>query len=256
MSDGDDGAAVPRARLDRAGSPRSTTDGGARSRAGGAAPSDAAHLRPRGPPLDRQPRSAERAVRHLGRVLRDAAPGAARSPRSRRRGAARRAPSRSSSASTPTGCARSVAPPEPPARLHGDLWAGNRLVDGDGRSWLIDPAAHGGHREFDLAMMRLFGGFGADCFAAYEEVHPLAPGGTSGSRSTRSRRSSSTPSSSAAATSARRPTPSPATPDPRPVVRGTGSTLTTSRSTAGSVARRRRRGRGTSPCRRRRAGRR
>jgi fructosamine-3-kinase len=68
---------------------------------------------------------------------------------------------------------------EPPARLHGDLWAGNRLVDVDGHSWLIDPAAHGGHREFDLAMMRLFGGFGRDCFAAYEEVHPLAPGAES-----------------------------------------------------------------------------
>jgi len=67
-------------------------------------------------------------------------------------------------------------PSEPPARLHGDLWAGNRLVDANGRSWLIDPAAHGGHREFDLAMMRLFGGFGADCFAAYDEVQPLAPG--------------------------------------------------------------------------------
>ena len=38
-------------------------------------------------------------------------------------------------------------PEEPPARLHGDLWAGNRLVDHRGRSWLIDPAAHGGHRE-------------------------------------------------------------------------------------------------------------
>jgi fructosamine-3-kinase len=67
-------------------------------------------------------------------------------------------------------------PAEPPARLHGDLWAGNRLVDVSGRSWLIDPAAHGGHREFDLAMMRLFGGFGAGCFAAYEDVHPLADG--------------------------------------------------------------------------------
>jgi fructosamine-3-kinase len=67
-------------------------------------------------------------------------------------------------------------PPEPPARLHGDLWAGNRLVDARGESWLIDPAAHGGHREFDLAMMRLFGGFGPACFAAYEEVAPLAPG--------------------------------------------------------------------------------
>jgi fructosamine-3-kinase len=65
---------------------------------------------------------------------------------------------------------------EPSSRLHGDLWAGNRLVDVAGRSWLIDPAAHGGHREFDLAMMRLFGGFGADCFAAYDEVHPLAAG--------------------------------------------------------------------------------
>jgi fructosamine-3-kinase len=65
---------------------------------------------------------------------------------------------------------------EPPARLHGDLWAGNRLVDTSGQSWLIDPAAHGGHREFDLAMMRLFGGFGAECFEAYEEVSPLADG--------------------------------------------------------------------------------
>ena len=67
-------------------------------------------------------------------------------------------------------------PPEPPARLHGDLWAGNRLVDRSGLSWLIDPAAHGGHREFDLAMMRLFGGFEDGCFAAYDEVFPLAPG--------------------------------------------------------------------------------
>jgi fructosamine-3-kinase len=66
--------------------------------------------------------------------------------------------------------------PEPPARLHGDLWAGNRLVGRAGRNWLIDPAAHGGHREFDLAMMRLFGGFGADVFAAYSEVSPLTAG--------------------------------------------------------------------------------
>lgn len=64
----------------------------------------------------------------------------------------------------------------PPARLHGDLWAGNRIVDGSGRNWLIDPAAHGGHREFDLAMMRLFGGFGDACFASYADVAPLADG--------------------------------------------------------------------------------
>ena len=65
---------------------------------------------------------------------------------------------------------------EPPARLHGDLWSGNRLIGSDGANWLIDPAAHGGHREFDLAMMRLFGGFGADCFDAYEAAWPLSDG--------------------------------------------------------------------------------
>jgi len=69
-----------------------------------------------------------------------------------------------------------VGPPEPPARLHGDLWAGNRLIDEHGRSWLIDPACFGGHREFDLAMMRLFGGFDGTVFAAYQDVRPLADG--------------------------------------------------------------------------------
>ena len=67
-------------------------------------------------------------------------------------------------------------PVEAPARLHGDLWAGNRIVDRAGNSWLIDPAAHGGHREFDLAMMRLFGGFAPAVFAACDEVAPLASG--------------------------------------------------------------------------------
>jgi fructosamine-3-kinase len=65
---------------------------------------------------------------------------------------------------------------EPPARLHGDLWAGNRLVDRDGASWLIDPACFGGPREFDLAMMRLFGGFGDAAFRAYAEAFPLGDG--------------------------------------------------------------------------------
>lgn len=67
-------------------------------------------------------------------------------------------------------------PPEPSARLHGDLWAGNRLVDPTGMSWLIDPAAHGGHREFDLAMMQLFGGFGDEAFRGYHEEFLLADG--------------------------------------------------------------------------------
>jgi len=60
--------------------------------------------------------------------------------------------------------------------LHGDLWAGNRLIDQQGQSWLIDPAAHGGHREFDLSMMQLFGGFGSEVMSAYQEIYPLTPG--------------------------------------------------------------------------------
>lgn len=67
-------------------------------------------------------------------------------------------------------------PPEPPARLHGDLWGGNLHENSDGDPVLIDPAVYGGHREMDLAMMRLFGGFGPAVFAAYQEAHPLAPG--------------------------------------------------------------------------------
>jgi fructosamine-3-kinase len=69
-----------------------------------------------------------------------------------------------------------VGSPEPPARLHGDLWGGNLHVDGLGAPCLIDPAVYGGHREVDLAMMRLFGGFGPRVFAAYEEAYPLASG--------------------------------------------------------------------------------
>ncbi len=68
-----------------------------------------------------------------------------------------------------------VGPPEPPARLHGDLWGGNAMADEQGQPCLIDPAVYGGHREVDLAMMRLFGGFSPRVFAAYEEAFPLSP---------------------------------------------------------------------------------
>ena len=67
-------------------------------------------------------------------------------------------------------------PPEPPARLHGDLWGGNLMTDDRGEPCLIDPAVYGGHREIDLAMMKLFGGFGPRVFAAYQEAWPLADG--------------------------------------------------------------------------------
>jgi fructosamine-3-kinase len=69
-----------------------------------------------------------------------------------------------------------AGPVEPPARLHGDLWSGNVLAGADGGAWLIDPAAYGGHREVDLAMLRLFGSPSARLFEAYAEAHPLADG--------------------------------------------------------------------------------
>lgn len=65
---------------------------------------------------------------------------------------------------------------DPPARLHGDLWSGNVVWTATG-AVLIDPVAHGGHRESDLAMLALFGcPHLADVLAGYEEVAPLADG--------------------------------------------------------------------------------
>ena len=69
-----------------------------------------------------------------------------------------------------------AGPAEPPSRLHGDCWAGNVLWSG-GRGWLIDPAAHGGHRETDLAMLALFGAPDLDrILAGYNDTVPLAAG--------------------------------------------------------------------------------
>ena len=69
-----------------------------------------------------------------------------------------------------------AGPPEPVSRLHGDLWSGNVFWSG-GRGWLIDPAAHGGHRETDLAMLALFGAPHLDeILRGYTETAPLADG--------------------------------------------------------------------------------
>ncbi|MDW8231027.1 MAG: fructosamine kinase family protein [Saprospiraceae bacterium] len=67
-------------------------------------------------------------------------------------------------------------PNEPPALTHGDLWSGNFLCNAQGEPVLIDPAAAYAHREMDIAMSRLFGGFDARFYAAYQEAWPLAPG--------------------------------------------------------------------------------
>jgi fructosamine-3-kinase len=73
-------------------------------------------------------------------------------------------------------CERLPRLDEPPARLHGDLWSGNVLWS-TGGAWLIDPAAHGGHRETDLAMLALFGCPHLDAvLGAYDEAAPLAAG--------------------------------------------------------------------------------
>ncbi len=70
----------------------------------------------------------------------------------------------------------SICPGEPPALIHGDLWSGNFLVSKDSHPVLIDPAANYSHREMDLAMSRLFGGFDRMFYRSYEAAWPLSPG--------------------------------------------------------------------------------
>ena len=70
-----------------------------------------------------------------------------------------------------------AGPDEPPSRLHGDLWSGNLVWGTDGVVRVIDPAAHGGHRETDLAMMALFGCPQLErVLGAYQDLTPLAEG--------------------------------------------------------------------------------
>ena len=69
-----------------------------------------------------------------------------------------------------------VGPSEPIARLHGDLWWGNVHWADGGAPWLIDPAAYGGSREVDLAMLQLFGGPAPRVLDAYCEAWPLPEG--------------------------------------------------------------------------------
>ena len=66
--------------------------------------------------------------------------------------------------------------PGKPSLLHGDLWSGNIMCGTDGKAVLIDPACYVGHREADIAMTQLFGGFPEDFYAAYKEAWPLEEG--------------------------------------------------------------------------------
>lgn len=69
-----------------------------------------------------------------------------------------------------------LLPDEPPALIHGDLWAGNFIAGKNDTPWLIDPAPGFAHREMDLAMSRLFGGFDREFYLSYESEWPLEPG--------------------------------------------------------------------------------
>lgn len=71
---------------------------------------------------------------------------------------------------------REIIPNEKPALIHGDLWSGNFLIGPQGEPCLIDPAVYYGHREADLAMSKLFGGFDAEFYSVYHYAFPLAPG--------------------------------------------------------------------------------
>ncbi len=65
---------------------------------------------------------------------------------------------------------------EQPALLHGDLWSGNYMFTKDGAASIYDPAVYYGHREMDIAMTRLFGGFSSDFYKGYNSEYPLADG--------------------------------------------------------------------------------
>jgi len=69
-----------------------------------------------------------------------------------------------------------IIPEEKPSLIHGDLWNGNFMTGADGKAWLIDPAIYYGHREMDLAMSKLFGGFSSEFYESYQETFPLQKG--------------------------------------------------------------------------------
>lgn len=70
----------------------------------------------------------------------------------------------------------SLLPEEAPSLLHGDLWSGNLMTTSDGNPCVIDPAVYFGHREVDLAMTQLFGGFDNRFFDSYNDTFPLLAG--------------------------------------------------------------------------------
>lgn len=64
-------------------------------------------------------------------------------------------------------------PPEPPALLHGDLWSGNYMISSSGYASVYDPSVYYGHREMDIGMTKLFGGFDQRFYDAYQEIYGM-----------------------------------------------------------------------------------
>lgn len=73
---------------------------------------------------------------------------------------------------------KQYGPERKPSMLHGDLWSGNFLISSEGVPYLIDPAVYYGDHEVDIAMTRLFGGFGPEFYKAHEAVFPRTEGST------------------------------------------------------------------------------
>ena len=71
---------------------------------------------------------------------------------------------------------KSIFPNEAPCAVHGDLWCGNFMCSTSEKAILIDPAVHYSHREVDLAMTTLFGGFSSEFYNSYQEIYPLERG--------------------------------------------------------------------------------
>ena len=71
---------------------------------------------------------------------------------------------------------KAILPIEPPSFLHGDLWAGNYMITSSGYAAIFDPAVYCGHREMDIGMTILFGGFDRQFYEAYNETYPLEIG--------------------------------------------------------------------------------
>lgn len=69
-----------------------------------------------------------------------------------------------------------IFPEEKPSLIHGDLWSGNFITDNEGRACILDPAVYYGHREMDIGMSKLFGGFHFNFYAAYNKAWPMENG--------------------------------------------------------------------------------